>query len=96
MAKKETAEKKSGAKKPNIFKRIGTYFKEVFSETKKLTWPTKKEVINYTIAVIAFVALMAVIMWVLDLAFSSGVKALLNLGGNAPAATAVPTITPAP
>ena len=95
MAKKETAEKKNGTKKANIFKRIGTYFKEVFSETKKLTWPTKKEVINYTIAVIAFVALMALIMWVLDLAFSSGVNALLHIGNGAEA-TAVPTITPAP
>jgi preprotein translocase, SecE subunit, bacterial len=94
MAKNENAEKKSGTKKPNIFKRIGTYFKEVFSETKKLTWPTKKEVINYTIAVIAFVALMAVIMWVLDLAFSSGTKALLDIGH--PSATVAPTITPAP
>ncbi|MBQ3938779.1 MAG: preprotein translocase subunit SecE [Clostridia bacterium] len=79
MAKKETAEKKSGAKKPNIFKRIGTYLKEVFSETKKLTWPSKKEIIQYTLAVIAFVGLMALIMWVLDLAFSNGVSALANI-----------------
>ena len=79
MAKNENAEKKSGTKKPNIFKRIGTYFKEVFSETKKLTWPSKKEVIQYTLAVIAFVGLMALIMWVLDLAFSNGVSALASI-----------------
>lgn len=34
-------------KKPNrfigFFKRIGRYFKEVFGETKKLAWPTRKE-----------------------------------------------------
>ena len=63
----------------NFFKNIGTYFKEVFSETKKLTWPSKKEIISYTLAVIGFVALMALIMWVLDLAFSNGVKALASI-----------------
>lgn len=61
------------------FKKVGTYFKEVFSETKKLSWPSKKEVINYTLAVIGFVALMALIIWVLDFAFSKGVQALANI-----------------
>ena len=67
----------------NFFKNIGTYFKEVFSETKKLTWPSRKEVIQYTLAVIGFVALMALLMWVLDLAFSNGVSALasIKIGG---------------
>ena len=82
---KEVTEKKNGGK-PNFFqmvggffKKIGTYFKDVFSETKKLTWPSRKEVINYTLAVIGFVALMAVIMWLLDLAFSNGVSALASI-----------------
>ena len=53
-------------KKPNFFvragKAIGRYFKEVVGEVKKLSWPTKKELINYSLAVLAFVALMAAIM----------------------------------
>ena len=67
----------------NWFKNIGTYLKEVFAETKKLTWPTKKELINYTIAVIAFVALMALVIWVLDLIFSNAISALakIKIGG---------------
>ena len=84
--KKDSVEKKTGNKKPGFFakvggffKKVGTYFKDVFSETKKLTWPTKKEIINYTLAVIGFVALMAVLMWVLDLAFSNGVSALASI-----------------
>ena len=82
---KEITEKKNAGKPGffqkvgGFFKRIGTYFKEVFSETKKLTWPTRKEVINYTLAVIGFVALMALIMWLLDLAFSNGVSALASI-----------------
>ena len=82
---KEITEKKNAGKPGffqkvgGFFKRIGTYFKDVFSETKKLTWPSKKEVIQYTLAVIAFVGLMALIMWVLDLAFSNGVSALASI-----------------
>ena len=83
--------KKEKTEKTNIFvrigrwfvkagKAIGNYFKEVAGEVKHLSWPTKKELINYSLAVISFVALMAVIMWVLDLGFSSGIKALASLG----------------
>ena len=64
----------------NFFKGIGKYFKEVFSEVKKLTWPTRKELINYCLAVIAFCALMAVIIGLLDLAFGTGFNFLANLG----------------
>ena len=84
MAKNTPAKPKEN--KPNIFarigrwfKNIGTYIKDVFSETKKLSWPSKKEVINYTLAVIGFVALMALIIWVLDLAFSKGIQALASI-----------------
>lgn len=85
--------KEQNNNKPNIFVRIGHWFakagkaigrycKEVYGEVKKLTWPTKKELVNYTLAVLAFVALMAVIIWVLDLGFSSGIRALASLGGK--------------
>ena len=71
-------------KKPNFFvragKAIGRYFKEVVGEVKKLSWPTKKELINYSLAVLAIVARMAAIMWVLDLGFSTGITALAGIG----------------
>ena len=54
---KQTGEKKPGffKKVGGFFSRIGTYFKEVFAETKKLSWPGKKELVGYTLAVIGFV-----------------------------------------
>ena len=82
MANKEVAKAKTGffTKIGNFFKGIGKYFKEVFAEVKQLTWPTKKELINYCLAVIAFCALMAIIIGLLDLAFGSGFNFLANLG----------------
>ena len=77
---KNTEKKGFFAKVGGWFSGLGKYFKEVFAETKKLSWPSKKELVNYTLAVLAFVALLAVIMWVLDLGFSEGVKALASIG----------------
>ena len=39
---------KSAEKKPNIFVRMGRKLKEVFSELKKVTWPTFGKVVKAT------------------------------------------------
>mgnify|MGYP001194403470 CR=1 FL=1 len=52
-----------------------TYFKGVKAETKKVIWPTKKELINYTGVVILMVVIVGVVVWVLDL----GINRLLSL-----------------
>ena len=71
-------------KKPNFFvragKAIGRYFKEVVGEVKKLSWPTKKELINYCLAVLACVALVAAITWGHVLGLGSGGSALAGSG----------------
>ena len=57
------------AEKKNIFKRIGGFFvrlvkgigrkfKEMFYELKKVTWPTKKDMINYSIVVLVFIVII--------------------------------------
>lgn len=81
MANKQIAAKPGFfARIGNFFKGLGKYFKEVFAEVKQLTWPTRKELISYCLAVIAFCALMAIIIGLLDLAFGSAFNALANLG----------------
>ncbi|MEE0681885.1 MAG: preprotein translocase subunit SecE [Candidatus Gastranaerophilaceae bacterium] len=74
-------------KKPNrfigFFKRIGRYFKEVFGETKKLAWPTRKELVSYTLTVLAFVAVFAVIIGLLDFGFNFGMTQLSGLSALA-------------
>ena len=41
------------AKKPNIFQRWARSFKDMRGEMKKVVWPTKKQVINNTLIVLA-------------------------------------------
>ena len=83
-AKTQTTNAKKASGSPNVFERIGRYSKEVFGETKKLSWPTRKELVSYTLTVIAFVAIFAVIIGLLDMLFSlgytrlAGTSALIN------------------
>ena len=58
---------------------IRQFFKEVSGEVKKLSWPTKKELAFYVLTVIAFIILMAIIIYVLDLVFGKGLGLLANL-----------------
>lgn len=44
----------------------GKFIREVVAELKKVTWPTRKELINYTIVVVVFIALLSVIIGGLD------------------------------
>ena len=68
-------------KKPKKERRIHPirYFREMFGELKKLTWLTGKELVSHTIAVFAFVLAMALIIYVLDLGFSTGMGALESI-----------------
>ena len=55
--------------KKGFFARIRDYFKGVFSEMKKLSWPTKKETYKYTLVVIIVCAAFAILFWLLDEVF---------------------------
>ena len=55
------------------------FFKEVSGEVKKLSWPTKKDLVSYTLTVLGFIILMAIIVYALDLVFGEGLGLLANL-----------------
>ena len=60
---------KDAEKKSNNEKRH--FFKDFKAELKKVIWPTPKQVVNNTIAVITIVLITAVIVFALDLIFKS-------------------------
>ena len=45
------------------------FFKDFKAELKKVIWPTPKQLVNKTVAVIVIVLITAAIVFVLDLAF---------------------------
>jgi len=62
---------KENENKPKVTSRMKSYFKGVKSELKKVNWPTKKELTNYTIVVVTTVGVMTIVIWGLDLVFEN-------------------------
>ena len=54
-----------------------TFAGESWGEVKKVVWPTRKETIQTTAAVFAFVVVMAVFLWMTDKVLEWGVYDLL-------------------
>ena len=65
-------------KKENIFQKIGKFFKSTKSEFKKVTWPTKKQLLNNTAIVITALVLIGLVIFGLDSLFSSLSKLILG------------------
>ena len=53
--------------------RVIKFFKEVKSELKKVVWPSRKQVVNNTLIVIAAVLIIGIIIWVFDAIFQFGI-----------------------
>ena len=79
MAKKTAqAAVENGPAKPNVFRRITQYVEAARAELRKVTWPTLKETRKATLAVLGFVAVMAIVLGLIDLGLSSLVKVILS------------------
>ncbi len=86
MAKKNNLPAKKNSKKPvkkdkkkaNIFKKIGRFFKDVVSELKKVTWPSRKNLISYTVAVLVFVAIMMAVVYGIDTGAAAFIRAVFG------------------
>ena len=49
---------------------VGCFLREVKTEMKKVTWPTKRELIGYTITVILSSLFAAFLIWAIDAVLS--------------------------
>ncbi len=65
------AKKENKAKKQENNKNKKSFFKDFKAELKKVVWPTPKQLVNNTVAVITIVLITALIVFVLDLAFET-------------------------
>ena len=55
---------------------IMRFLREAKSELKKVTWPTRRELIAHTIVV--FIALSAILIWVIDSIFAGLFQLILQ------------------
>ena len=57
-----------------------TFAQESVVETKKVVWPSRKETVQTTGMVLAFVLVMAIFLWIVDALLVWGVKFLMGSG----------------
>ena len=75
IKEKEAKKAKKKGGKPGFFKRMGAKIKDVFSELKRVTWPTFPKVVKKTGVVLVVVLAFLVIIT----AFDTGLLQLLTL-----------------
>ncbi len=65
----KTAKDGKGPKKrvPNPFAFIWTYIQQVIAELRKVIWPNRKQMVNYTVVVLVFLAFMVTLIGLVDL-----------------------------
>lgn len=61
--------------------RIAQPFKNTWRELKKVTWPSRKDLLNYTLIVLAFMTFMGVVIGLLDMGSSALVALLASWAG---------------
>jgi preprotein translocase subunit SecE len=56
--------------KRGLFSRIGLYYRQIIAELRKVVWPTRSELMNYTSVVVVFVVVMIGLVATLDWGFA--------------------------
>ena len=79
MGRNDTAG--TGQEAPGLFARMGTFYRQVIAELRKVIWPTRRELITYTWVVIVFVVAMSLIVAALDFIFGQAVLRIFGGGG---------------
>ena len=82
----EKATAKAAAKKESKFvsffknlpANIAKPFKNMAHELKKVTWPTKDDLVKYSLIVILFMVFMGIVIGLLDMGSSALVKAIIH------------------
>jgi preprotein translocase subunit SecE len=80
QAEKKTIASKVAAQNPNRKKMdIKGYFRGIKTETKKVVWPTRKELGSYTGVVVFTCFAFGLGIWVVDTIFLGALKYILNI-----------------
>ncbi len=79
--KNEKAAKSKKNEKLGFFARTNKYFASVKSEMKCVTWPDKKELVNYSVVVCASLIVVGVVIALLDAGFGEALALFSGLRG---------------
>lgn len=64
--------------KVSLLGRLVRFLREVVAELRKVIWPSRNQLVTYTIVVLVFVSFMVALVWLLDFLFGQGVAYLFG------------------
>lgn len=73
-----TRDRAQAAPQGSVITRLRRFLREVVAELRKVHWPTRRQIVTYTIVVLVFVAFMVSLVALLDWAFAKAVFALFG------------------
>lgn len=76
---KKTKKSKEEPKKPNVFQRIGKWFRDLRIEFKNVVWPSRQTVVTNTSVVLTVIVLGSAFIGLLDTGLLELVKFLIGL-----------------
>ena len=62
-----------------MFERITHYLKGVRSEVDRVSWPTRSEVISFTVLILVLVVVMTVYIWGVDTVIQAVIRFFVQL-----------------
>ena len=80
--KKPTPQQQQQEKQKTNAGGLREYFKGVRIETKKVVWPTRKELVSYTIVVFIACAFFGLFLWGVDSGFLVVIREVFNISMN--------------
>jgi preprotein translocase subunit SecE len=66
----------SGGRNP--FARIAVFVRQIVAELRKVIWPTRSELVTYTVVSVTFVVFMVAFVALLDYVFTKGMIGLFG------------------
>jgi preprotein translocase subunit SecE len=61
-----------------VVKRTGQFLRDVVSEIKRVSWPTRKELTRYSVVVVITVIFIAIYFAIIDLGISKIIRMILG------------------
>ena len=69
---------RSGSSEGSVIARLRRFLREVVAELRKVHWPTRRQIVVYTVVVLVFVAFMVTLVGLLDVGFQKLTFALFG------------------
>jgi preprotein translocase subunit SecE len=73
-----TAVRDNRSARLSLVGRLRRYLREVVAELRKVIWPSRKQLVTYTLVVLVFVSFMVALVALLDFLFGQGVLYLFG------------------